>query len=129
MAGLSRIRSLEFSVCELPKVGFVRVVEVGLEVTEHRRHRVCAVIRDGDRLRVAQLREGLHVKPKIDLGVIALRGCNIGLMGECLAGEDADSGIVSALREVITDLELIFASAQFARRPGGEIIRESEEYL
>jgi hypothetical protein len=51
MEGLCRIRSLEFSVCELPKVGFVRVVEVGLQVARHRRHWVCAVVSDGVKIK------------------------------------------------------------------------------
>src|SRR6202051_922169 len=129
MEGLSRIRSSELSVCELPKVGFVRVVKVGLQVAEHRRHRIGAVICDGHGLRVAEFREGLHVEPKIDLGAVALRGRNVGLVRERFSCEQAYTGVVPTLGEVVTDLELVCASAQLARCPGGEIVRECEEYL
>jgi len=80
-------------------------------------------------LRVAEFREGLHVEPKIDLRVVALRGRNVGLVRERFSCEQADSGVVPTLREVVANLQLIFASAQLARCPGGEIIRECEEYL
>src|SRR6202140_1070059 len=129
MEGSSQIRSSEFSVCKLPKVGFVRVVEVGLQVAEHRRHRVRAVIRNGHGLCVAQFREGLHVEPKIDLRVVALRGRNVGLVRERFSCEQAYTGVVPTLGEVVTDLELVFASAQLAGGSGREIIRECEEYL
>src|ERR1700686_5249133 len=129
MEGSFRIRSSEFSVCKLPEVGFVRVVKVRLQITEHRRHRIRAVIRDGHGLRVSQLREGLHVEPKINLRVIALRGRNVGPMRERFSCEQADSGVMAALRKVVANLELVFASAQLAGGSGGEIIRECEEYL
>src|SRR5579883_762690 len=129
MEELSRIRSSEFSVCELPKVGFVRVVEVGLQVAEHRRHGIRAVIRDGHGLRVAEFREGLHIEPKIDLRVVALRGRNVGLVRQRLSCEQAHTGVVPTLREVVIDLQLVFASAQLARGSGREIIGECEEYF
>src|ERR1700690_4592111 len=104
MEGSSRIRSSEFSVCELLEVGFVRVVKIRLQITEHRRHGIRAVICDSHRLRVAEFREGLHVEAKINLRVVALRGRNVGLVRERFSCEQADSGIMSALREVVTDL-------------------------
>src|SRR6202167_5144607 len=129
MQGSSRIRSSEFSVCKLPKVGFVRVVEVGLQVAKHRRHRVRAVICNGHGLCVAEFRKRLHVEPKIDLRVVALRGRNVRLVGQRLSCEQAYTGVVPTLGEVVTDLELVFASAQLAGGSGREIIRECEEYL
>src|ERR1700730_12000261 len=129
MEGLSRIRSSEFSVCELPEVGFVRVVKVRLQITEHRWHGIRAVIRDSHGLRVAEFREGLHVEAKINLRVVALRRRNVGLVRERFSCEQAYAGVVPTLGEVVTDLELVFASAQLAGGSGREIIRECEEYL
>src|ERR1700686_675607 len=129
MEGSSRIRSSEFSVCELPEVGFVRVVKVRLQVTERRWHRIGAVIRDSHGLRVAEFREGLHVEPKIDLCVVAFRGRNVRLVRQRISCEQAYTGVVPTLREVVTDLKLVFASAQLAGGSGREIIRECEEYL
>src|SRR5580704_18367854 len=129
MEGSSRIRSSEFSVCELPKVRFVRVVEVGLQVAKHRRHRVRAVICNSHGLCVAEFRKRLHVEPKIDLRVVALRGRNVRLVRQRLSCEQAYTGVVPTLGEVVTYLELVFASAQLAGSSGREIIRECEEYL
>src|ERR1700726_1751425 len=111
MAGSSRIRSSEFSIRELPKIRFVRVVEVWLQVAEHRRQRVCAVVSDGHRLRIAEFREGLHVEAKINLRVVALRCRNVGLVRERFSCEQAYASVVPALREVVINLELVFASA------------------
>ena len=46
-----------------------------------------------------------------------------------LSCEQAYTGVVPTLGEVVTDLELVFAPAQLAGGSGGEIIRECEEYL
>src|SRR5580698_1148948 len=127
MEGSSRIRSSEFSVCELPEVGFVRVVKVRLQITKHRWHGIRAVIRDSHGLRVAEFREGLHVKAKINLRVVALRCRNVGLVRERFSCEQADSGVMAALGKVVANLELVFASAQLAGGSGREIIRECEE--
>jgi hypothetical protein len=69
MAGSFQIRSLEFSIGELPEVGFVGVVVVRLQVAKHGRHRVCAVIGNGYGLGVAQFRKGLHIEAIISVGV------------------------------------------------------------
>src|SRR6266480_6370871 len=106
MAGSFRIRSSEFSIGELPKVGFVGFVVIGLQVAEHRRHRVCAVIGDGYGLGIAQFREGLHVKAKIGMGVVALGGCDVGLVGQGLPCEQANTCIVAAFAEVVAHLQL-----------------------
>src|ERR1700688_2660566 len=129
MEGSFRIRSSEFSVCELPEVGYVRVVKVWLQITEHRRHRIRAVIRDSHGLRVAEFRKGLHVEPKINLSVVALRCRNVGLVRERFSCEQAYASVVPTLGEVVTDLELVFAPAQLTSGSGREIIRECEEYL
>src|SRR6202166_2906821 len=129
MEGSSRIRSSEFSVCELPEVGFVRVVKVRLQITKHGRHGIRAVIRDSHGLRVAEFREGLHVEAKINLRVVALRGRNVGLVRERFSCEQTYASVVPTFREVVTDLQLVFAPAQLARGSGREIIREREEYL
>src|SRR6266550_4843272 len=122
MAGSFRIRSSEFSIGELPEVGFVGVVVIGLQVAEHGRHRVCAVIGDGYGLGVAQFREGLHVEAIISVGVVALGGCDVGLVGESLSCERANSRIVATLGKVVADLVLVLASAEFAGGPGREVI-------
>src|ERR1700722_81196 len=129
MEGSSRIRSSEFSVCDLPEVGFVRVVKVRLQITEHRRHGIRAVIRDSHGLRVAEFREGLHVKAKINLRVVALRCRNVGLVRERFSCEQAYASVVPTLRQVVTDLQLVFTPAKLARGSGRDIIRECEEYL
>src|SRR5208282_4977687 len=107
MEGSSRIRSSEFSVCELSEVGFVRVVKVRLQITKHRRHGIRAVIRDSHGLRVAEFCEGLHVEAKINLRVVALRGGDIGFVRESFSCEQAYAGVVPTLREVVTDLEFV----------------------
>ncbi len=50
-------------------------------------------------------------------------------MRDGLAGEQADTRIVSAFGKVVANLELVFASAEFARNAGREVVRESQEYL
>src|ERR1700741_3548298 len=97
MAGWFRIHSLEFSFGELPAIGFVRVVVVRLQVAKHRRHRVCAVVGNGYGLGVTQFREGLHVEAIIGVGVVALGGCDVGLVGQRLSREQANSCIVATL--------------------------------
>src|SRR5260370_13998264 len=122
MAGSFQIRSLEFSIGELPEVGFVRVVVVRLQVAKHRWHRVGAVVGDGYGLRVAQFRESLHVEAKISVGVVALGGRDVGLVGERFSSEQANSCIVATLGKVVADLELVLAPAEVAGGPGGKVI-------
>src|SRR5579872_6954984 len=50
-------------------------------------------------------------------------------MRQRLSCEQAYMGVVPTLGEVVTDLELVFASAQLTGGSGREIIREGEEYL
>src|SRR5579872_879262 len=50
-------------------------------------------------------------------------------MRQRLSCEQAYMGVVPTLGEVVTDLELVFASAQLTGGSGREIIRECEEYL
>src|SRR5208282_5262936 len=76
-----------------------------------------------------EFREGLHVEPKIDLCVVAFRGRNVRLVRQRFSREQAYTGVVPTLGEVVTDLELVFASAQLAGGSGREIIGECEEYL
>src|SRR5216684_2527378 len=57
----------QLPVCRLPEIRLVWVVEIGLEVTEHRRHRIEPVVGTRHGLRVAQLRERLHIEPICDL--------------------------------------------------------------
>src|SRR5271169_1043770 len=104
MAGWFQIRSLEFSVRELAEVGFVYVVEVGLEVAKHWWHRVCAVVGDGYGLRVTQFHEGFRIEAGIVMRAVAFRSCDIRLVREGLAGEEADICVVPALREVVASL-------------------------
>src|SRR6266403_2129330 len=104
MAGWFQIRSLQFSVRKLPEIGFVYVVEVGLEVAKHRRHRVRAVIGDGYGLRVTQFHEGLRVEAEIVVRAVALGCRDIRLLRERLAGEEADVCVMATFRKVVAGL-------------------------
>jgi len=79
--------------------------------------RVDSVVGKDDGLGVAQLHEGLHVEAIVALRVVALGGDDVGLIGEGLAGEPTDLGVVPAFRQAVADLELVFASTEIARRP------------
>ena len=72
MEGWFRIRALEFTSGELFEVRAVHIVVVGLQVAEHRRHRIQAVVGDGHRLGVLEFRERLHVEAEVAVGVVAL---------------------------------------------------------
>src|SRR6516165_2450975 len=122
MAGWFRIRSSEFSVGQLPEVGFIGIVVVGLQITEHWWHRIGAIVSDRYRLRVWQLREGFHVKAKVRVGVVAFRGRDIRFMRECFSGEQTDSGVLAALGEVVADLELVLTAAELAGRSCRKVI-------
>src|SRR6266550_5961421 len=91
-------------VRKLSEIGFVYVVEVGLEVAKHRRHRVCAVIGHGYGLRVTQFHEGFRIEAEIVVRAVALRGGYIRLVREGLASEEADIRVVPAFREVVASL-------------------------
>jgi hypothetical protein len=49
------------------KIRLVGVVEIGLEVTEHRRQWIEPVVGNRDRLRIAQLRECFHIEAIVAL--------------------------------------------------------------
>ena len=117
-----QIRSSEFSIGELPEVGFVRVVVVRLQVAKHRRHRVGAVVGNDYGLGVAQFREGLHVEAKIGVGVVALGGVMLALWERAFPVSKLTSCIVAALGKVVADFELVLASAEIAGRPRGKVI-------
>src|SRR5258708_18032269 len=51
------------------------------------------------------------------------------MVREGLAGEHAHTSVMSALREVVADLEPILAPAEVARGASGKVVRESEKYL
>ena len=112
---------------DLLEIGFVGVVEVGLQVAECRRHGIEAVVGDGNGLRVLEFGEGLHVETEVGVGVVALRGGNVGLVRDGLAGEQADTRVVAALGKVVADLELVFPSAELACGAGREVVRERQE--
>src|ERR1700747_3486603 len=107
MAGSSRSQSSQTSFCNLIEVGFVRVVVVGLQVAEHRRLRIRSVIRDGYGLAVSQLHKRFYVEAIIRLGAVGLRRSDVCAVGKRLAGEQAYTGIVAALRKVIANFESI----------------------
>ena len=92
-----QIRSSECPFGELRKIRIVWVVVVRFQVAKHRRHRVDAVVGNNDGLGVAQFRKGLHVEAKISVGVVALGGCDVGLVGQRLSREQANSCIVATL--------------------------------
>src|SRR6185437_45943 len=120
-----RILASYFTVRDLPKVRFVRVVVVGLEITERRRHGIEAVISNGDGLRVLEFREGLHDEAKIDLRVVAFRGRDVGSMRDGFAGQQTDPRIVAAFGDVVADLQLVFSPAKFAGGASREIVRKA----
>src|SRR5437879_5096242 len=115
MAGSSRIRSSQCSFRNLIEVGFVRIVVVGLQVAEHRRLRIRSVIRNGYGLPVSQLHKGLHVEAIIRLGAVGLRCGDVCAVGKRLAGEQAYTGIVAALRKVVANFESILSPAKITR--------------
>src|SRR6266576_5883713 len=120
MAGSFQIRSSESPSSVLHKVRIVRVVVVRLQVAKYRRGGVDSVVGNDDGLGGAQLHERLHVEAVVALRVVALGGDDVGLVGEGLAGKPTHFGIVPAFRQAVTDLELVFASAEIASRPHGE---------
>src|SRR5579863_759868 len=61
--------------------------------------------------------------------VVALRCGDVCFVGNRLAREQADAGIVAAFRKVVADLELILASAELAGRPCREVVGKGEEDL
>ena len=80
----SLARSSEFSIGELPKVGFIGVVVSKASGNKTSagsgscRHMQC------HGLRVSQFRECLHVEAKVSVRVIALRGCELALWERAL---------------------------------------------
>src|ERR1700733_2338122 len=106
-----QIRASEFSVRDLSEVRFVWIVVIGLEVAESWRHRIESVIRNGDGLGVLEFCECLGVESEVDLTVITLRGADVGFVGKRFSREPTDTGVVPAFRNVVTDLQLVFASA------------------
>ena len=113
----------------MDKVRIVRVVVVGLQVAKHRRRGVESVVGNDDGLSVAQLHERLHVEAVVALRVVALGGDDVGFVGEGLAGEPTDLGVVPAFGQTVADFELVLASAEIARCPRGEIIGQREKDL
>jgi hypothetical protein len=85
------------SVRKLPKVGLVYVIEVGLEVAIHRRQWFKAIVSKRYRLSVLKFRKRLHIKSEVPLLAVGLGGADVSLVGERLACEIADFGIVAAL--------------------------------
>ena len=64
----------------------------------------------------------LHNGSGIVLGVVALRGNDVGFVGEGLAGEPTDLGVVPAFGKTVANLELVFAPAELARGGRREIV-------
>ena len=116
-------------MCELNEVRIVGVVVMGLQIAKCRWRWVDSVVGKDYRLRVAQLHEGFHVEAIVAVRAVALRGDDIGLVGERLAGEPTDLGVVPAFRQAIADFELVFASAEVAGCLRGEIVRQRQENL
>lgn len=59
----------------------------------------------------------------------ALGSSEVGSMRDGLAGQEADAGVVSALRQVVAHFESIFLPAEFACRPCGKVVRKGQEDL
>ena len=96
------------------KIGFCSHRCGGLQIAERRRHWVEAVVSDGDGLCVPELREGLLVEAEIGLRVLAFRCRDVGSVRDGFSGQQADPGIVVALRDVVADLQPVFSSTELA---------------
>src|SRR5260370_23126807 len=129
MEGSSRIRSSQLPFGNLQEIRFVWVVVVGLQVAEHRGPGIRSIVGNGDRLRISQFHEGLHVEAIVRLCAVALRRRDVCAVGKRLACKHADTGVVSALGEVVTHLEAVLPSAEITCGASGEIVRKGEEYL
>jgi len=119
----------QLPICCLPEIGLVWVVEIGLEVAEHRRHRIEPVVSNRHGLRVAQLRKCLHIETIIALLVVGLRRCEIGSVGLGFARQKTDVGIVAGFGQVVTHFELVFLTAKLAGNLCGKVIRKGQENL
>ncbi len=119
----------QLPVCCLSEIRLVWVVEIGLQVAKHRRHRIEPVVGNRHRLRVAQLRECLHIKPIIALLVVGLRCCEIGPVGLSFARQETDVGVVASFGKVIANLELVFPTAKLAGNLCGKVIRKGQKNL
>src|SRR6202040_3234419 len=63
------------------------------------------------------------------MGVVALRSGNVRTMGNGLASQKADAGVVPALGKVVACFKLVLPAAEFAGCLGGEVVRERQEDL
>src|SRR6266705_3431799 len=113
----------------LPEIRLVWVVEIGLEVAEHWRHRIEPVVGNRHGLRVAQLRKRLHIEPIIALLVVGLRLDEIGPVGLSFARQETDVRIVAGFGKVIANLELVFLATKLAGNPRGKVIRKGKKNL
>src|ERR1700719_4289222 len=118
----SPFRSSSLSIGDLLEIGFVGVVVVGLQVAKCLRHWIEAVVCDGNGLCILEFGEGLHVETKVGMWEVALRGRNVGFVGDGLAGEQAYTRIVPALRKVVANFELVFPTAQLACGASREVV-------
>src|SRR6516225_3038117 len=129
MEGWFQIRSSELSSRKLFKVGKVWVVEIGLEVTECRRNGIKPVIGKHDGLRILEFRERLHVESIVGVRAVGLRSGEVRTMGNRLACQQADMGIVATLGEVVAGFEPILAAAEGTRSLRGEVVRQRQKHL
>lgn len=115
------------SVRKLAKVRFIYIVQVRLQITEHRRQRVEPVVSQSDGLCILQFREGLHIEPVVPLLAVRFGSTDVGLVSQRFAGQIADSRIVAAFRDVVIDAPLFFLAAEFTRNLCGEVVRQGQE--
>ncbi len=117
-------------VRELAKVGFIYVVQIRLQITEHRRQGIEPVVSQGDGLCVLEFRECLRIKPVVPLLAVSLGSTDVGFVSQRFAGQVADSRIVPAFRDVVIDPPLLFLPAQFTCNLCREVeFREVESAL
>src|SRR6267154_1707987 len=124
-----RNRSSEFSIGQLPEVGFIRVVVIGLEITKRRWQGIRPVIGDGDGLRVGQLHERLDIEAIVRVRAVALGRGDVGSVGERFSGEQTHLGVMAAFRKVVACLQSVFPSTEIAGGTRGEVIGKTQKYL
>ena len=106
----------------MAEIGLVHVVEVGFQVHESRWQRIHSVVGQGHGLCVFHFRESLEVEAEVALGVVTLGSCYVRLVRDCLAGPEADTGVMPAFGDVVVDLPLVLPPAEFAGDLGRELV-------
>jgi len=91
--------------------------------------RIEAVIGQRHGLPVLEFGKRFEVEEEITQGVVPLRGGDIDFVRDRIAGEERNACMMTAFRDVVIPLPLVFLSAELAGDSGGEIVREGQEDL